>query len=105
MSQDLHVSETQPAVRGHSLVGLPPHLRRRIYIHTGVGRLDGYPYTYFLDGRPQSGSGRFRFASDSDFDAPPPRNFAGLLRCCGALYAETAALLYSANRFVIFYSR
>ncbi|KAK4233131.1 hypothetical protein C8A03DRAFT_48229 [Achaetomium macrosporum] len=101
MTCDLHVRETQPAVRAHSLVGLPPHLRRRIYLHTGVARLDGYPYTYFLDGRPQSRWGR----SDSDFDAPPPRSFAGLLRCCRALYAETAALLYSANRFVIFYSR
>ncbi|KAK4233532.1 hypothetical protein C8A03DRAFT_47947 [Achaetomium macrosporum] len=101
MTRDLHVSETQPAVRAHSLAGLPPHLRRRIYLHMGVGRLDGYPYTYFLDGRRESG----RTQPISDFDPPPPRNFAGLLRSCRALYVETAALLYSANRFVIFYSR
>lgn len=101
MTRDLHVSETQPAMRAHSLVGLPPHLRRRIYLHTGVGRLDGYPYTYFLDGRSESG----RTQPVPDFDPPPTRNFAGLLRCCRALYVETAALLYSANRFVIFYSR
>lgn len=109
MTRDLH-GERQPAdadaVRAHSghslsLVGLPPHLRRRIYLYTGVARLDGHPYTYFLDGRRKSS----RTRPVSDFDAPPTRNFAGLLRSCRALYVETAALLYSANRFVIFYSR
>jgi hypothetical protein len=35
---------------------------------------------------------------------PPPRNFTGLLSSCRALHDEAAALLYSANRFVIFYS-
>ena len=92
MTRDVFVAEREPG-RAHSLVGLPPHLRRRIYLHTGVARFDGYPYTYYLDGR-----------IVSDFDPPPVRNFAGLLKSCRALYAETAALLYSANRFVIFYS-
>ncbi len=80
------------------LLGLPPHIRHRIYLRVGVARFDGYPYTYYLDGRKPYRGGR------SDFDSPPGRNFAGLLLSCRALYAETAALLYSANRFVIFYS-
>ncbi|KAK3898480.1 hypothetical protein C8A05DRAFT_37929, partial [Staphylotrichum tortipilum] len=61
---------------------------------------DGHPYTYILGGRTESGRPRYV----SDFDPPPTRDFAGLLRCCRALAVETAALLYSANRFVIFYS-
>lgn len=101
MPRDVHVAERQPPVRAHSLVGLPPHLRRRIYLYTGVARLDGIPNTYFLDGRRQSGTNQ----PVRDYDPPPTRNFAGLLRSCHALYVETAALLYSANRFVIFYSQ
>lgn len=81
-----------------SLLGLPPRIRHRIYLRVGVARFDGYPYTYYLDGRKVSPTGR------SDFDPPPARNFAGLLLSCRALYAETATLLYSAHRFVIFYS-
>ncbi|KAK3898796.1 hypothetical protein C8A05DRAFT_46979 [Staphylotrichum tortipilum] len=80
-----------------SLLGLPPHIRHRIYLHVGVARFDGYPYTYYLDGRKPLRGGT------SEFDPPPGRNFAGLLLSCRALYAETAALLYSAHRFVIFY--
>lgn len=110
----------RPAVRANSLLGLPTHLRCRIYLHTGVARLDGRPYTYFLDGRTQSvsefdpPSTRTRSSvlhwmlgitqPVSDVDTHTTRNFAGLLRSCRALYVETAALLYSANRFVIFYS-
>ena len=101
MTRDLHVSERQPAVRTHSLVNLPPHLRRRIYLHTGVARLDGHPYTYFLGGRRRESR---RLQPASDFDPPPTRNFAGLLQSCRTLHVETAALLYSANQFVIFYS-
>lgn len=37
-------------------------------------------------------------------DTYTTRNFAGSLRSCRALYVETAALLYSANRFIIFCS-
>ncbi len=81
-----------------TLLGLPPHIRRRIYLRAGVARFDGYPYTYYLDGRKPPRTGV------SNFDPPPARNFTGLLLSCRTLYAETAALLYSANRFVIFYS-
>ena len=80
------------------LVRLPSHIRHRIYLHTGVARFDGHACIYHLDGRKESRKER------SDFDPPPTRNFAGLLLSCHTLYAETAALLYSANRFVIFYS-
>lgn len=81
------------------LLRLPPPLRHRIYLHTGVARFDGHPYTYYLDGRKESRPFR------TESDPPPARNFAGLLLSCRALHAEAAALLYSANRFVIFYSR
>ena len=80
------------------LLRLPPQLHHRIYLHTGVARFDGHPYTYYLDGRKESRSCR------SDFDPPPACNFAGLLLSCRSLYAEAAALPYSANQFVIFYS-
>jgi len=102
------------------LLGLPTHLRRRIYLHTGVARLDGRPYTYFLDGRTQpvpkfdQPSMRAHYSvldwmlgvtrPVSDLDTHTTCNFAGLLRTCRALYLETSAMLYSANRFVIFYS-
>lgn len=89
--------EKQPP-RPLNLVRLPPHIRHQIYLRTGVARFDGHPYTYYLDGRKESRMGR------SGFDPPPARNFAGLLQSCRTLYAEAAALLYSANRFVIFYS-
>ncbi|KAK4151394.1 hypothetical protein C8A00DRAFT_45399 [Chaetomidium leptoderma] len=82
-----------------TLLRLPPHLRHRIYLYTGVARFDRHPYTYYLDGRKESSSFK------TNIDPPPARNFAGLLLSCRAVHAEVAALLYSANRFVIFYSR
>ncbi|KAL2193995.1 hypothetical protein P885DRAFT_44119 [Corynascus similis CBS 632.67] len=97
------VIETQPLGRAHNLVSLPFDIRRRIYLHTGVARFDGKPYTYFLDGRRKPKRAIDPFNPYS-FDPPPTRNFVGLLRCCRALYVEIAALLYSANRFAIFYS-
>ncbi|KAL2195579.1 hypothetical protein P885DRAFT_39589 [Corynascus similis CBS 632.67] len=95
--ENINVVERQPLGRTYSLVGLPLNIRRRIYLHTGVARFDGQPYTYFLDGRRKP-------KQPDSFDPPPTRNFVGLLRCCRALYVEIAALLYSANRFAIFYS-
>ncbi|KAK4149544.1 hypothetical protein C8A00DRAFT_46855 [Chaetomidium leptoderma] len=74
--------------RPPGFVRLPASVRRRVYLYLGVARFDGRPYTYYLDGRKES-----------------PRNFAGVLLSCRALHTETAALLYSANRFIIFYSR
>lgn len=91
MTFDLH---EQPQ-RSASLLGLPSSLRHRIYLHTGVAGRDGNPCTYYLDGS------RTRSFGD---DPPPANNFAGLLLSCRTIYHETAALLYSANRFVIFVS-
>ncbi|KAK4233524.1 hypothetical protein C8A03DRAFT_19417 [Achaetomium macrosporum] len=90
--------EQQPP-RPQGFLRLPPQLRQRIYLYIGVARFDGRPYTYYLDGHKEER--RIR----SELDPPPAGNFAGLLRSCRALHAETAALLYSANRFVIFYSQ
>lgn len=81
-----------------NLVRLPPHIRRRIYLYLGVARFNQHPYTHYLDGRKESRRQMSRF------DPPPVGNFAGLLRTCRTRYTETTTLLYSANRFVIFYS-
>ena len=82
-----------------ALLRLPPGLRHRIYLYAGVAHpVPGYAFTHYLDSRTEPP----RIVPA--FDAAPPRHFTGLLRSCRALYAEVAALLYSANRFVIFYS-
>ena len=86
-----------------TLLGLPPHVRHRIYLHLGVARCDGLPFTYYLDGYSFKESRRRR-RNPSPHDPPPTRTFAGLLLSCRALYAEATALLYSANQFIIFYS-
>ncbi len=96
MRRECEKHEGQPR-RPPALLRLPPHLRRVIYLHTGLARQDGRPYTYHLDGRRESRRVR------SDFDPPPARHFSGLLLSCRVLYAEAAALLYSANQFVIFH--
>ncbi|KAK4148507.1 hypothetical protein C8A00DRAFT_38922, partial [Chaetomidium leptoderma] len=87
--------EDQLPPRLPALLRLPPHLRHRIHLHIGIARRDGRPNTYYLDGhKDMPGVTR-------DFDPPPTRNFTGLLRSCRDLYTEVAALLYSANQFVI----
>ncbi|KAK4043212.1 hypothetical protein C8A01DRAFT_13272 [Parachaetomium inaequale] len=90
---------TPDVERPQPLLRLSCHLRHRILLHTGIARFDGRPYTYHLDGRKES-----RTFECPELDPPPTSNFAGLLLSCRALYAEAAALLYSANRFIIFYS-
>ena len=92
------VADGQPP-RAPGLIGLPADLRRRVYVYLGVARLDGSPYTYYLNRRKQS-----RSSGVSRYDPPPACNFAGLLLSCRALHTDAAALLYSANRFVIYYS-
>jgi hypothetical protein len=93
------MTQTLDVERRQHLVRLPRHLRHRVFLLLGVARFDGRPYTYYLDGRKES-----RASVCEEEDPPPARNFTGLLLSCRALYAETAALLYSANRFVISYS-
>lgn len=97
LSRVCPLSSTGNASRPATLLSLPPYLRHFIYLHLDVARLDGYPYTYYLAGHKNS-PGR------SERDAPPSRNFLGLLLSCRVLYTEVASLLYSANRFIIFYT-
>ncbi len=92
------VADGQPP-RAPGFIGLPVDLRRRVYVYLGVARLDGIPYTYYLNRGKQP-----RRSSVSRYDPPPARNFAGLLLSCRALHSDAAALLYSANRFVVYYS-
>ncbi|KAH6847637.1 hypothetical protein B0I37DRAFT_148518 [Chaetomium sp. MPI-CAGE-AT-0009] len=99
MTEDL---ERQLVAQPSGLLSLSPYLRRHIYLYLGVASLDGHPYTHYLDGR-KAPSPHNRVSS-SEYDPPPASNFMGLLRSCRSLYAETSALLYSAHRFVIFYS-
>ncbi|KAH6853241.1 hypothetical protein B0I37DRAFT_387838 [Chaetomium sp. MPI-CAGE-AT-0009] len=87
------------APRPASLLSLPPYLRHFIYLRIDVARFDQHPYTYFLDGRRRNPPGM------SDYDPPPSRNFMGLLLSCRAFYVEMTSLLYSANRFILFYTR
>ncbi|KAK3308304.1 uncharacterized protein B0T15DRAFT_483013 [Chaetomium strumarium] len=78
---------------------LPSQLRQRIYHYLEVALFGGRPFTYYLDGRKETRRWK------SEWDPPPASNFAGLLLSCRTLHAEVATLLYSANRFVIFYSQ
>ena len=91
------MTRTLDVERQQHLVRLPACLRHRIFLLLGVARFDGRPYTYYLDGRKES-----RVCVCEEEDPPPARNFTGLLLSCRALYAETAALLYSANRFICY---
>ncbi|KAK4154074.1 hypothetical protein C8A00DRAFT_43123 [Chaetomidium leptoderma] len=76
------------------LLQLTPHIRRRIYRYVGLAPCPGddRPYTFNLQG------GR------ALRDAPDPSCFHGLLLSCRDIHAEAATLLYSANRFVLYYS-
>ncbi|KAK3375815.1 hypothetical protein B0T24DRAFT_676724 [Lasiosphaeria ovina] len=89
------------------LVQLPRQILRHILVHAGVAQADGRPYTYRLDGPRDWSSFDFWSSFDlgSSLDPPPARDLAGLLLSCRALHRETAVVLYSANRFVIYYSR
>ena len=74
------------------LLRLPPPIRCRIYRFVGVASWDGRPSRFDLHGRQDCS------------DAPNPSNFHGLLLSCRTIYSEAAALLYSANWFVLYYS-
>ncbi|KAK3299848.1 uncharacterized protein B0H64DRAFT_379283 [Chaetomium fimeti] len=90
-------SGSATAPRPAGLLTLTPHLRHFIYLHIDVARFDGYPYTFFLNGHKDS-------PGLSRYEPPPSRNFMGLLLSCRVLYTEVASLLYSANRFILFYT-
>ena len=74
------------------LLRLPPTLRRRIYDFVGLASSDRLsPDKFDLHGRPV------------DAPALPPSRFHGLLLSCRTIHAETAAIVYSSNLFVLRY--
>lgn len=97
--------QVQPT-RAQGLLDLVPYVRHRIYMYhyLGMASFDGHPLIFYLDGRkPPPHSEASISILDRD-ESPPTSNFMGLLRSCHALYAETTALFYLSNRFVVSYS-
>ena len=82
------MEETSPLLR------LTPPLRRRIYRFVDLASWDRLePYKFDLHGR------------DTPVpEQPKPSAFHGLLLSCRVIYTEAAALLYSANRFILHYA-
>ena len=79
------------------LFRLTPGTRLRLYRYLGLASWNGSPYQFDLrvgrvDYRPYARGLR------------APIDFHGLLLSCRTIHAEAAALLYSANCFVIYYS-
>ena len=85
---------TATATRLDRILRLPSSIRRRIYLYLGLATWNGLPHTFDLHDRKASTS----------CDAPPS-SFHGLLLSCRAIHAEAAALLYSVNRFLVYYSK
>ncbi len=77
------------------LLRLPPAIRRRIYQYTGLASPDGKSLPFDLGGN-QPGSSIPRLRT-------PWRGFRGLLLCCRLIHDEAVELLYSANRFSLYY--
>ncbi|KAK4043850.1 hypothetical protein C8A01DRAFT_43227 [Parachaetomium inaequale] len=89
---DLPDFSEQPSSDSH-LLRLTPPIRLRIYHYLGLASWDGRrPYRFDLHGHKASET------------APKPSSFHGLLLSCRLVYAEAAALLYSANRFILYYA-
>ena len=85
------------------LLRLPPRLRERIYRHLGLASWDDRrPHRFFLH------AGQLKLRHGREFPeprfVPDPACFHGLLLSCRTIYAEAAALLYSANQFILYYS-
>ncbi|KAH6842494.1 hypothetical protein B0I37DRAFT_314025 [Chaetomium sp. MPI-CAGE-AT-0009] len=80
------------------LLCLPPVIRHRIYRFLGLASWNGSPYTFDL-----SGPGR-EIRQFWDWEEQCPHDFHGLLLSCHDIHAEAAALLYSGNRFVLYYT-
>ncbi|KAK4032843.1 hypothetical protein C8A01DRAFT_40693 [Parachaetomium inaequale] len=76
------------------LLRLTPLVRRRIYCFVGVASWDPLaPHKFDLHGRDTGVT-----------EQPKASTFHGLLLSCRVIYTEAAALLYSANRFVLHYA-
>ncbi len=85
------------------LLYLSPQLRERIYRHLGLASWDDRrPHRFFLH------AGQLKLRQGVELPelrfVPNPGSFHGLLLSCRAINAEAAALLYSANRFILYYS-
>ena len=79
------------------LLRLTPGIRLRLYRYLGLASWDGSPSRFDLRG------GRADYRPYA-YGPPDPIYFHGLLLSCRTIYAEAAALLYSANCFVVYYS-
>ncbi|KAK4156196.1 hypothetical protein C8A00DRAFT_12854 [Chaetomidium leptoderma] len=84
------------------LLRLTPHIRQRIYRYLGLASWDSTPHRYYLH------AGQLKLRHGRGFYemrfVPDPSCFHGLLLSCRAIYTEAAALLYSANQFILYYS-
>jgi hypothetical protein len=96
MMRASHASHEKP---GSPLLRLPRVIRHQIYRFVGMAPWDGSRYTFHLHG----GDPRLK---DHEWTAlePFPHWFHGLLLSCRDIYTEAAALLYSANQFVLHYT-
>src|SRR5689334_2313892 len=74
------------------LLRLPTPVRYRIYDFVGLVSPGEFPHKYDLHGHTVSRL------------APKPSTFHGLLLSCRLVYAEAAALLYSASQFILRYN-
>ncbi|EAQ84599.1 predicted protein [Chaetomium globosum CBS 148.51] len=81
------------------LLRLPPAIRHQIYRLLGLVSWNGYPYNFELNG-----PGPQVFWNTWSWEQHSTSDFHGLLLSCRHLHAETATLLYSANRFVLRYA-
>ncbi|KAK3899108.1 hypothetical protein C8A05DRAFT_18410 [Staphylotrichum tortipilum] len=84
------------------LLRIPPRLRHHIYLFLGPESSNTPPITFYLQRRDH-------LLGDTAKTGPgqaesSPHAFRGLLLSCQVLYAETVALLYSTNHFVIHYN-
>ncbi|KAK3299683.1 uncharacterized protein B0H64DRAFT_389277 [Chaetomium fimeti] len=90
----------QPGSGNHTwsdspLLRLTARIRHRIYRYLGLATWDSQHPSYGFD---------LRDGLTAAGTAPHPGDFYGLLLSCRAIYAEAAALLYSANRFILHYA-
>jgi len=80
-----------PEPTAPTFLRLPPPIRQRIYRFVGLALWDVYPYTFDLHGPGRKTWNPF------NYEEPFPDTFYGLLLSCRYVYAEAAALLYSAK--------
>jgi hypothetical protein len=83
-----------PSVSSPSLLGIPAHIRQRVYRFLRVAPWDGRPYKFNLHaGWLKLSYGRGVW-DGHDYTAPDPSCFHGLLLSCRTIHAEAATLPY-----------